>query len=261
MADRDYYQILGVSSDSEQEVIDAAYRALIKKHHPDTDRFNTQKLKRAREINEAYEVLGDLRKRAEYDRASDQTSNLPAVRRREQDGSMESPPLHATTGLKRCIDCAEEIQPSARVCRYCGARQDSSNGRDGQTTNVHTHVYTSPSSPAAPAPLMIERPPKKSGCGWLIGAAAVLLLLLWASVSLNLLNFTVNSDAENLTQINSENSAVEADDNIPENDVSAPESDVSIPEPQQENLPNADESQEQYDPSATDQFENNVEAM
>jgi curved DNA-binding protein CbpA len=67
----DYYEILGVSSSSEQEVIDAAYRALMKKYHP--DRFRGQAGEadgRAKLINEAYETLRDPGRRQTYDRAA-----------------------------------------------------------------------------------------------------------------------------------------------------------------------------------------------
>ena len=68
MADRrDYYAVLGVAPGSEDVVIAAAYRALMRRYHPDTNKDATAQQK-AREINEAYAVLGDAAKRAEYDR-------------------------------------------------------------------------------------------------------------------------------------------------------------------------------------------------
>lgn len=63
----DYYKILGVSKDSSQDDIKKAYRKLSKKYHPDAnkDEGATDKFK---EVNEAYEVLGDPTKKANYDR-------------------------------------------------------------------------------------------------------------------------------------------------------------------------------------------------
>ena len=62
---KDYYGILQVSPNAEQEVIEAAYRQLARKYHPDVY-SGPDAAQRMRELNEAYEVLGDPRKRAEY---------------------------------------------------------------------------------------------------------------------------------------------------------------------------------------------------
>ncbi|PIP23579.1 MAG: hypothetical protein COX36_02575 [Candidatus Nealsonbacteria bacterium CG23_combo_of_CG06-09_8_20_14_all_38_19] len=61
---KNYYEILQVSKNAEPEVIQAAYRGLSKKYHPDGDEPDEERMK---EINEAYEVLGDSQKRAAYD--------------------------------------------------------------------------------------------------------------------------------------------------------------------------------------------------
>ena len=63
---RDYYEILGVSPNSETEVITAAYKALMKKYHPDTNKSDDAAAK-AQEINEAYETLKDPELRRQYD--------------------------------------------------------------------------------------------------------------------------------------------------------------------------------------------------
>ena len=61
----DYYQILQVHQDAEQDVIEAAYKKLCKKYHPDLCRLPEAE-ERMKEINIAYEVLGDAHKRALY---------------------------------------------------------------------------------------------------------------------------------------------------------------------------------------------------
>jgi hypothetical protein len=63
----DYYAILGVAPNSEQIVIQAAYRALMRRYHPDTN-ASPDAAARAQAINEAYAVLSDPDRRARYDR-------------------------------------------------------------------------------------------------------------------------------------------------------------------------------------------------
>ncbi len=63
---KNYYEILGVSPNSETEVITAAYKAMMRKYHPDTN-GSSAAAERAKEINEAYEVLKNPISRREYD--------------------------------------------------------------------------------------------------------------------------------------------------------------------------------------------------
>lgn len=63
---KDYYQILGVDSDAEKADIKTAYRKLARKHHPDLNPGKEAEEK-FKEVAEAWEVLGDDERRAEYD--------------------------------------------------------------------------------------------------------------------------------------------------------------------------------------------------
>lgn len=65
MAKRDFYEILGISKNAPQDEIKKAYRTLSKKYHPDMKSGSDEKFK---EVTEAYEVLSDENKRAQYDR-------------------------------------------------------------------------------------------------------------------------------------------------------------------------------------------------
>ena len=64
----DYYGILQVHPRAEKEVIDAAYRRLAAKYHPDVNQASDAS-ERMKQINTAYEVLSDPVKRAAYDAA------------------------------------------------------------------------------------------------------------------------------------------------------------------------------------------------
>lgn len=65
-ANRDYYDILGVSRDASDAEISKAYRKLAKKYHPDLNHEPGAEEK-YKEVNEAYEVLHDQQKRQQYD--------------------------------------------------------------------------------------------------------------------------------------------------------------------------------------------------
>jgi molecular chaperone DnaJ len=67
MSKRDYYEILGVGRDADENTIKSAYRRLARQYHPDVNK-NGDAEERFKEINEAYEVLSDGDKRAAYDR-------------------------------------------------------------------------------------------------------------------------------------------------------------------------------------------------
>ena len=63
---KDYYEILGVKRDSTEQEIKSAYRKLARKYHPDVNKTKEAEQK-FKDINEAYEVLGDKEKRQRYD--------------------------------------------------------------------------------------------------------------------------------------------------------------------------------------------------
>jgi curved DNA-binding protein len=64
---KDYYRVLGVAKTATEKEIKAAYRKLARKHHPDVNPGNKGAEAKFKEINEAYEVLGDKEKRRKYD--------------------------------------------------------------------------------------------------------------------------------------------------------------------------------------------------
>src|SRR5207344_3288327 len=64
---RDYYETLGVPKTATEEEIRSAFRKLARKYHPDVAKDKKAAEEKFKEINEAYEVLGDPEKRKKYD--------------------------------------------------------------------------------------------------------------------------------------------------------------------------------------------------
>ena len=65
---RDYYEILGIERVASEKEIKQAFRRMARRWHPDVNPHDEQAEEKFKEINEAYEVLGDPEKRAKYDR-------------------------------------------------------------------------------------------------------------------------------------------------------------------------------------------------
>ncbi len=68
MAKKDYYEVLGVSRTADDQDIKKAYRQLALQYHPDRNPGDKKAEERFKEINEAYAVLSDPERRAQYDR-------------------------------------------------------------------------------------------------------------------------------------------------------------------------------------------------
>jgi len=67
MIDRDLYKVLGVDEKASPEQIKKAFRRLARRLHPDKTKGDKRAEERFKEVNEAYEILGDEKKRTQYD--------------------------------------------------------------------------------------------------------------------------------------------------------------------------------------------------
>lgn len=64
---KNYYDILGIAEDANEDDIKKAYRKLAMKYHPDRNRDNAEAEEKFKEVNEANEVLSNQQKRQQYD--------------------------------------------------------------------------------------------------------------------------------------------------------------------------------------------------
>ncbi len=127
---KDYYQILQVASAADQEVIEAAYRRLARKYHPDVD-TSPDATSRMQTINEAFTVLSSPAKRADYDRIriwhapSPQVELHEAVRRGQlaEEGAVLQKTL-ADQERRRAALAQEKLQQAEAAANQQKARAD-----------------------------------------------------------------------------------------------------------------------------------------
>ena len=108
--EQDYYRILGIREDASEEEIKKRYRILAKKYHPDTNPGDGEAEQRFKEAGIAYAVLGDPKKRREYDqrrRAEKRTKEKRNYGKKENQQKKKANPIDTTElfekfmGIKR----------------------------------------------------------------------------------------------------------------------------------------------------------------
>ena len=108
-AEKDYYAILGVLPSVDSAVLQAVYRALAKKYHPDTSASSSAAAFVA--IQEAYEVLSDPTKRARYDEMRRQRNEQAGRYDQAEDDDSQDSQNYGETGNEWAI--VEEYEPIA----------------------------------------------------------------------------------------------------------------------------------------------------
>ena len=87
METKDPYKVLGLSRDASQDDIRKAHRKLVMKYHPDSNPENPRAEERFKEVQQAYEVLSDEKKRREYDEGLRTSSRGSSGRSRSRESS------------------------------------------------------------------------------------------------------------------------------------------------------------------------------
>ncbi len=121
----DYYKILGVSEQAEEEQIKQAYRRLAKKYHPDLNPNDSEAEEKFKNVVEAYETLGDTDKRKEYDLKRTKTGD---GRKRESTASAKSPD-------KNMADFTKDMERYFGFSFAGGQTKKQKTGGDGKKRN------------------------------------------------------------------------------------------------------------------------------
>ena len=125
----DYYAVLQVHPDADFEVIEAAYRQLMKKHHPDMAGEDPQRIAaheaRAKAINEAFRVLRDPDQRRRYDYARIYTGTVPTPKTAASQSTSSAGPAANSRPASSPPD-PPQTEPTAPPAEtYAPARQRS----------------------------------------------------------------------------------------------------------------------------------------
>ena len=117
MAKRDYYEVLGVDRDADDEEIKKAYRKLALKFHPDRNPNDKTAEEKFKELGEAYEVLIDPQTRAAYDQYGHAAFDPRARARGPAASTIRrtfSAKSSATPAFSRTFSAAANAAPAAR---------------------------------------------------------------------------------------------------------------------------------------------------
>ena len=155
---KDYYSVLGVPKDADQAAVKKAYRRLARKHHPDFNKGNPEAERKFKEINEAYQVLGDPEKRKRYDHLGANWNSF---------GRTQAP---------------RQISPASRGIPAAGSRISPRESFRASAISSRRSSADSTSSPDAEEPRVSRRPGSRKAAGKAAEAAAEIHITLREAV-------------------------------------------------------------------------------
>src|SRR5260370_16225906 len=91
---QDYYELLGVSRKASAKDIRTAFRKLARKYHPDLNPGDKSSEEKFKQLQEAYDVLSDAKKRRTYDQYGFYSDNIPPGGRRQPRGGGGQPDVN-----------------------------------------------------------------------------------------------------------------------------------------------------------------------
>jgi curved DNA-binding protein CbpA len=128
METKDPYKVLGLSRDASQDDIRKAHRKLVRKYHPDANPEDLRAEERFKEVQQAYEVLSDDKKRREYDERLRTSSKESPGRAR----SRESPTRpRARAGGRTTGGTTHTVDLSKLLGKLANLSSDGADGRKG----------------------------------------------------------------------------------------------------------------------------------
>jgi curved DNA-binding protein CbpA len=129
METKDPYKLLGLPREASQEDIRKTHRKLVRKYHPDSNPEDPRAEERFKEVQQAYEVLSDEKKRQEYDEGLRTSSSRGSPGRPRSRGSSSRPRTRAGAraegGTTHTVDLSELLDKLANLSR------DGAGGRKG----------------------------------------------------------------------------------------------------------------------------------
>ena len=163
----DYYKVLQVDSEAEPEVIEAAYRALSKKYHPDLNRA-ADAMDRMSQINSAYNILSNPSKRRDYNSLRGNSGNRTAVSPATASSSSSNSNYWSSGNAPKPAgnnpSHASPSQGAAKPGPNSSVRQTSTNTGPGSFRPQNSYpsggaTYSDPARPQARVNPVPKRPP------------------------------------------------------------------------------------------------------